>query len=179
MDIGYKLKNLRKIKNLTQEELAERTDLSKGYISQIESQNASPSMETFLSILEVLGTSASDFFKESEQQKVIYKKEDQVIYDEYDRGYILNWLVTKSNEFEMEPLLLTLKPGASYKTFNPSESDTFIYCLQGQVTLQLGNTCYHANKEDVFYFKANDDHRLFNESHEEVKILIVATASYL
>ncbi|MCE3021237.1 helix-turn-helix domain-containing protein [Staphylococcus pasteuri] len=179
MDIGYKLKNLRKIKNLTQEELAERTDLSKGYISQIESQNASPSMETFLSILEVLGTSASDFFKESEQQKVIYKKEDQVIYDEYDRGYILNWLVTKSNEFEMEPLLLTLKPGASYKTFNPSESDTFIYCLQGQVKLQLGNTCYHANKEDVFYFKANDGHRLFNESHEEVKILIVATASYL
>lgn len=74
MEIGYKLKNLRKIKNLTQEELAERTDLSKGYISQIESQNASPSMETFLNILEVLGTSASDFFKETEQQKVIYKK---------------------------------------------------------------------------------------------------------
>ena len=60
----------------------------------------------------------------------------------------------------MEPLLLTLKPGASYKTFNPSESDTFVYCLQGQVTLQLGNVCYHASKEDVFYFKANDDHRL-------------------
>lgn len=179
MEIGYKLKNLRKIKNLTQEELAERTDLSKGYISQIESQNASPSMETFLNILEVLGTSASDFFKETEQQKVIYKKEEQIIYDEYDRGYILNWLVTKSNEFEMEPLLLTLKPGASYKTFNPSESDTFVYCLQGQVTLQLGNDCYHANKEDVFYLKANDDHRLFNEGKQEVKILIVATASYL
>lgn len=30
MDIGYKLRNLRRIKNFTQEELAERTDLSKG-----------------------------------------------------------------------------------------------------------------------------------------------------
>lgn len=40
MDIGYKLRNLRRIKNLTQEELAERTDLSKGYISQIESNHA-------------------------------------------------------------------------------------------------------------------------------------------
>ncbi|MEJ7312189.1 helix-turn-helix transcriptional regulator, partial [Staphylococcus epidermidis] len=78
---------LRRIKNLTQEELAERTDLSKGYISQIESQHASPSMETFLSILEVLGTSASDFFKESTNEKVLYKKADQVTYDEYDRGY--------------------------------------------------------------------------------------------
>ena len=46
MQIGNKLRNLRRIKNLTQEEL-ERTDLSKGYISQIESQHASPSMETF------------------------------------------------------------------------------------------------------------------------------------
>ena len=36
MQIGNKLRNLRRIKNLTQEELAERTDLSKGYISQIE-----------------------------------------------------------------------------------------------------------------------------------------------
>lgn len=73
MDIGSKLRNLRRIKNLTQEELAERTDLSKGYISQIESQHASPSMETFLSILEVLGTSASDFLKKVLTRKFYIK----------------------------------------------------------------------------------------------------------
>ncbi len=179
MDIGSKLRNLRRIKNLTQEELAERTDLSKGYISQIESQHASPSMETFLSILEVLGTSASDFFKESTNEKVLYKKADQVTYDEYDRGYILKWLVTDSNEFEMEPLILTLRPGASYKNFKPSDSDTFIYCLEGEVSLLLGNQTYQATTQDVLYFKAKDKHRLFNDTNEEVKILIVATASYL
>lgn len=80
MDIGYKLRNLRRIKNFTQEELAERTDLSKGYISQIESQHASPSIETFLNILEVLGTSASDFFQERPSEKVLYKKKDQITY---------------------------------------------------------------------------------------------------
>ncbi|HDP2792246.1 helix-turn-helix domain-containing protein, partial [Staphylococcus aureus] len=103
MNIGNKIKNLRRIKNLTQEELAERTDLSKGYISQIESEHASPSMETFLNIIEVLGTTPSEFFKDSENEKVLYKKEEQVIYDEYDEGYILNWLVSKSNEYDMEP----------------------------------------------------------------------------
>ncbi|MEJ7304163.1 helix-turn-helix transcriptional regulator, partial [Staphylococcus caprae] len=117
MQIGNKLRNLRRQKNLTQEELAERTDLSKGYISQIESQHASPSMETFLNLIEVLGTSASDFFKESSDEKVLYKKNEQTIYDEYDKGYILNWLVTNSNEFDMEPLILTLRPNASYKNF--------------------------------------------------------------
>ena len=50
----------------------------------------------------------------------------------------------KSNEFEMEPLILSLKPGASYKHFDPSESDTFIYCLKGCVTLTLGNSRYQA-----------------------------------
>lgn len=57
-------------------------------------------------------------FQERPSEKVLYKKKDQITYDEYDRGYILNWLVTDSNEFEMEPLILTLKPGASYKILN-------------------------------------------------------------
>lgn len=179
MQIGYKLKNLRRQKNLTQEELAERTDLSKGYISQIESEYASPSMETFLSILEVLGTTPSDFFKEKAKEKVLYKKSERTIYDEYDRGYILNWVVPSSNENEMEPLIITIKPGSSYKSFEPSESDTFIYCLEGCVTLTLGKERYQAYEGDVFYFRANELHQLHNNSENEVKILIVATASYL
>lgn len=61
MDIGSKLKNLRLKKGLTQEELAERTDLSKGYISQIEHESSSPSMETFFDILEVLGVTPQSF----------------------------------------------------------------------------------------------------------------------
>ncbi|EHJ06735.1 helix-turn-helix domain-containing protein [Staphylococcus simiae] len=179
MKIGNKIKNLRRIKNLTQEELAERTDLSKGYISQIESEHASPSMESFLNIIEVLGTTPSEFFKEEERQKILYKKCDQVTYDEYDEGYILKWLVSKSNEYDMEPLILTIRPGCSYKSFNPSNSDTFIYCLQGEITLNIGDQVFKAHEEDVLYFKALDKHRLSNESTEETQILIVATASYL
>ena len=53
----------------------------------------------------------------------------------------------------MEPLMLTLKPGASYKHFQPSNSDTFIYCLEGQITLSLGNQLYRANAEDVLLFQ--------------------------
>ncbi len=62
MEIGEKLRNLRIQKNLTQEELGERTDLSKGYISQLERDLSSPSMETFFSILEVLGVTPEEFF---------------------------------------------------------------------------------------------------------------------
>lgn len=78
MNIGNKIKNLRRIKNLTQEELAERTDLSKGYISQIESEHASPSMETFLNIVEVLGTTPSEFLKTVKMKKYYTRRKNKL-----------------------------------------------------------------------------------------------------
>ena len=65
VDIGQKIRDLRIQKNLTQEELGERTDLSKGYISQLEHDQSSPSMETFFDLLNVLGQTPAQFFTET------------------------------------------------------------------------------------------------------------------
>lgn len=54
MDIGLKLKELRILKGLTQEELADRAELSKGFISQIERNLTSPSIATLMDILQCL-----------------------------------------------------------------------------------------------------------------------------
>ena len=78
MNIGRRIRNLRLKKGLTQEELGERTDLTKGYISQIERDLSSPSIETFFNILEVLGCPPREFFDEGKrQQKVVYTDEDR------------------------------------------------------------------------------------------------------
>ena len=53
MDIGNKLKELRVLKGLTQEELADRSELSKGFISQLERNLTSPSITTLMDILAV------------------------------------------------------------------------------------------------------------------------------
>ena len=68
MEIGEKIKRLRLKKGLTQEELGERTDLSKGYISQLERDLSSPSIETLFNILEVLGCSPKAFFDDEIKQ---------------------------------------------------------------------------------------------------------------
>ena len=105
MKIGKKIKNLRLKKGLTQEELGERTDLSKGYISQLERDLSSPSIDTFFNILEVLGCTPKEFFDEEErEQKVVYGEEDQTDYLDEERGYKIQWLVPESNEKEMEPI---------------------------------------------------------------------------
>ena len=56
MEIGSKIKNLRLQNGLTQEELADRCELSKGFISLLESDKTSPSMATLEDILNALGT---------------------------------------------------------------------------------------------------------------------------
>lgn len=55
MEIGNKIKQLRLQRGLTQEELAARTELSKGFISQLERDITSPSIATLMDILEALG----------------------------------------------------------------------------------------------------------------------------
>ena len=110
MEIGNRIKNLRIQKNLTQEELGERTDLSKGYISQLERDLSSPSLETFFDLLEVLGCSPKDFFDEGqEEQRVVYTENEMTNFEDEEKGYKIQWLVPESNENEMEPIQLTFK----------------------------------------------------------------------
>lgn len=80
MEIGSRIRDLRIRKNLTQEELGERTDLTKGYISQVEHDQSSPSLETFFDILSVLGESPADFFREELKDSLVYHEDDQVTY---------------------------------------------------------------------------------------------------
>ncbi|MFZ4199693.1 helix-turn-helix domain-containing protein [Lysinibacillus sp. NPDC056220] len=180
MQIGAKIKALRLKKGLTQEELGERTDLSKGYISQLERDLNSPSIETLFSILEVLGSTPKEFFDdESPEQKVVYTKEDQSIFTDEEKKYEIQWLIPTSNEKEMEPIFLTFEANGEFKQFEPSLSETFIYVVKGRIRLVLGNEQYIASEGNALYFDATDHHQIFNAHAAETKILLVATDSYL
>ena len=76
MQIGKKIKDLRIQKNLTQEELADRCELSKGFISQLERDLTSPSIATLIDILQCLGTDLKDFFDDSEDEQIAFKETD-------------------------------------------------------------------------------------------------------
>lgn len=180
MQVGNRIKNLRLQKNLTQEELAERTDLSKGYISQVERDLSMPSLEVFFSILEVLGCTPKEFFdEESEQQKVVYPKEEGAEFEDPEKGYLLKWLVPESNEKEMEPVELLLKKNGSFKQFSPSKAETFVIVKKGRICLEMGKSRYYANTGDVLYFQADRRHQLFNDYNGDSEALMVVTDSYL
>ncbi|MCJ7841089.1 XRE family transcriptional regulator [Lederbergia sp. NSJ-179] len=180
MQIGKKIKTLRLKKGLTQEELGERTDLSKGYISQLERDLSSPSMETFFSILEVLGCTPKQFFDEEEsEQRVVYGEEMQTDYKDEEKGYEITWLVPESNEMEMEPIWLTLWENGEFKEFEPSLSETFAYVLEGRIMITLGKRTYFAKAGESIYFHASDVHQISNVHSGRTELILVATDSYL
>ena len=79
MEIGEKIKKLRTILGLTQEELADRAELTKGFISQVERDLTSPSIASLSDILEALGTNLSEFFKNVEDEKFVFKEKDMFV----------------------------------------------------------------------------------------------------
>lgn len=164
MQIGAKLKELRMLKGLTQEELADRTELSKGFISQLERDLTSPSIATLMDILQCLGTTIGDFFNESPEEQIVFGRQDyfQKVDDELLNE--IQWIVPNAQKNRMEPILLTLKPGGSTSPDTPHEGEEFGYVISGSISICLGAKTYKAKKGESFYFTADKEHYLASKS---------------
>ena len=136
MEIGEKIRNLRLQKGLTQEELANRCELSKGFISQVENDINSVSVTSLLDIINALGVTPAEFFSDKEAEKVVFG-ENEFIEKETDQ-YIINWLIPNAQKNEMEPLRVDLKPHCSMEEDIPHDGDEFGYVLKGTIDLIIG-----------------------------------------
>lgn len=164
MDLGEKLKELRVLKGLTQEELADRAELSKGFISQLERNLTSPSIATLMDILQCLGTTIGEFFREEPEEQITFGKTDY--FEKYDAELKneIKWIIPNAQKHVMEPILLTLEAGGSTYPDNPHEGEEFGYVLQGAVTIRIGNKTYKAKKGESFYFIPEKMHYLTSKT---------------
>ena len=144
MDIGAKLKELRILKGLTQEELADRAELSKGFISQLERDLTSPSIATLMDILQCLGTSIGEFFNETPEEQIVFGKTDYFEKHDQELKNEIKWIIPNAQKNMMEPILLTLEPGGETYPDNPHEGEEFGYVLQGNISIHIGSKTYKA-----------------------------------
>ena len=155
MDIGNKLKELRVLKGLTQEELADRSELSKGFISQLERNLTSPSITTLMDILQCLGTSIGEFFNEAPDEQIVFGKQDYFVKEDTEYKNEIKWIIPNAQKNTIEPIYLTLQAGGSTCPDTPHEGEEFGYVLQGAVSIHLGNKTYKAKKGESFYYTAD------------------------
>lgn len=175
MNIGNKIKELRVGKGLTQEELADRAELSKGFISQIENDLTSPSIATLVDILQCLGTDLSDFFSDNSDEQVVFHKEDYFEKTDTDLKNTIRWIIPNAQKNMMEPILLTLEAGGSTYIDNPHEGEEFGYVLKGSVKIHLGNKTYIAKKGESFYYGVSKQHSISCNSKDGATLLWVST----
>lgn len=178
MNIGEKIKALRLQKNLTQEELANRCELTKGFISQVERDKTSPSIATLLDILESLGTDLQSFFNEKNKEKVIFKKEDIFVQENEELKHTIEWIVPNAQKNDMEPIIITLEPKGTSVIHKPFEGEVFGYVILGSIKLYLDEKSYSVNKGECFYHKCNREFYLENTSRADSKVLWVSTPPF-
>lgn len=160
MDIGAKIKALRVTIGLTQEELADRAELSKGFISQLERDLTSPSIATLSDILQCLGVTISDFFAESEEGQIVFKDDDYFEKLDDDLSNKIEWIIPNAQKNSMEPIRLTLGENGSTYPDNPHEGEEFGYVLKGSIAIHIGNKIIKAKEGESFYYIADRKHHI-------------------
>ena len=136
MQLGSKLRRLRKLRGLTIEELADKSKITKGFISQLERDLDVPSVMTLKQILDVFGIELSSFFSDmSVREKNLYTRTDRTLHSVTDQYKVEN-LIPKMKYLEMEPLLLTIPPGSKYEQ-QYGEDKGFGYILTGKLNVMI------------------------------------------
>lgn len=172
MNLGKKIKQMRNQKGLTQEELADRCELTKGYISQLENNLNSPSIATLTDILSALGSNLSEFFREETEEKIVFSKNEFIEKD--SDGVRWNWLIPNAQKNMMEPVLVELSEGIETSDI-PHEGEEFGYVLEGKIAIVLGNKHHVCKKGEAFYYPAGKPHSILNKGKGKAKFLWIST----
>lgn len=173
MEIGLKIKHLRQLKNLTQEELADRCELTKGYISQLENDLTSPSIETLKDLLNALGTTFGEFFEETATDtQVVFKKEEYI--EKQTDSTTIKWLVPSAQKNSMEPIIIEINPNCQTENDMPHEGEEFGFVLNGKIELVIGKKSHIVKTHETFYYVADKPHYIKNIGLTTAKIIWVS-----
>ena len=169
MDIGSKIRELRILNGLTQEELADRSELSKGFISELENDVTSPSIATLEDILQCLGMTISEFFsRDAEPPQTVFGEEDYFAEKDDELGNTTTWIIPNAQKNIMEPIRLSLKAGGSTYPDNPHEGEEFGYVLKGEIVIVLGKERYKAKAGESFYYTPDRKHYITSKKGAEI-----------
>lgn len=160
---------------MTQEELADRAELSKGFISQIERDLTSPSIATLVDILQCLGTDLKGFFSDSEDRQVVFKHKDYFSKADNSLGNTIQWLIPNAQKNMMEPILLSLQPEGTTLLDQSHEGEEFGYVLKGRVKICVGKESYTVRKGESFYYTSDKPHFIENIGKGDAELIWVSS----
>ena len=175
--VGGEVRRLRKQSGLTLSELAQRSQLSQPYLSQVERGKAMPTLLTIHRIGEALGVNVQTLLGAGLDDPVSLVRADEgTSFDRSDeRGTVLERMLVNGRRM-MEPGEVQAKPGADSGAPVQHAGEEMIYVVSGKLTVELdGRKPVDLARGDSLYYPATIPHRWFTRGSSPARFLIIAT----
>jgi transcriptional regulator with XRE-family HTH domain len=176
---GDKIRIVRERRGKTLKEVAEQADVSESLVSQIERNRVSPSIDTLLTIADVLEIDLEYLFRDYKRNKKVHivradKRNSLVLKDlKYEQLSVLN---EPSKEHAIEALLLEIEPGAEKGDIEYGHKGNELgFILEGRGELLYGTEIYKLNEGDSVSFSSDIPHNLKNTGEKVLKAFWVIT----
>ncbi|MDP4284929.1 MAG: XRE family transcriptional regulator [Bacteroidota bacterium] len=180
IQVSSAIRELRKQKNITIQELADKANVSKGLISQVENNRTVPSLPVFMNIVKSLGMDLTDFFKDiptgNNGQKVIIKRAQdyQHFEKEHAKGFNYKRILTCTvNDHPVDIVLLELKKGAKRNKSVKTDAFEYKYIIRGKIEHLIDNETYILEEGDSIFFDGRMGHNPSNVGEDDALLLVV------
>ncbi|WP_430404722.1 helix-turn-helix domain-containing protein [Fluviicola sp.] len=176
---GRKIRTIRIEKKLSIQEVADRSEISKGMLSKIENGRSIPSLQVLLSVIKGLGVDIQAFFTgiylDNDKKYIHVKKQDVTIIEKEQgtKGYTYSMAFSSNIGSEtIEVVILTIDPGAVRERVT-TDAYELKYMISGKVKYYLEDEFIELEKGDFLFYNGRIPHVPINEGNEVVEMLVV------
>jgi XRE family transcriptional regulator, regulator of sulfur utilization len=175
--LGQAVRRLREARGLSLRAVAEQAGFSASFLSQVENEQASPSIASMERIAAALGVTLGEFFQSTARKRsvaVVRPAAHVSLQSEWSKARMES-LASGAPAGRLQPMVVTLEPGGSSgKQPYPALREEFALVLQGAVVLTTPNGEHTLVTGDAVTIDAGGERRWQNVSADPVRILIVA-----
>jgi transcriptional regulator with XRE-family HTH domain len=178
--VGERVRRVREEKNLTLQDVAERTGLELEYLGRIETKTVSPPLGVLIRLAKALDMKLGRFISTGEVKPftVVRKDERRVISrytsaqeDQY--GYTYESLAPDKKDRHMEPFVVTLVPSKARTDVSSHAGQEFIYVLEGAMEVNLEDHTEVLHPGDSIYYDSSVPHLVTCHGDQQAVILAV------
>ena len=173
--IGERIRERRQQLGLSLKGLAEKTDLTSGFLSQIERDLSEPSISSLRKISEVLGVAVFYFLIDDNVKNPVVRH-DQRKKISFSESHMTYELLCPDMDRQLEMFMAKLEPGAmtcSEPLTHPGEEVTYV--LNGKMWIKIGDEEYTLEKGDTVYYFGTTPHQIINVGNEEMIFISTIT----
>jgi len=185
--VGGKIKQIREMKKVSIEELADRSGMDTSMILKIEEEKNVPSLAPLIKIARALGVRLGTFLDDSDSYGPVVVRSG-----EYPKGARFTSQTSEAREHlnffslafdkagrNMEPFIVDIEPGLqSDYMLSSHEGAEFIYVLEGEIEINYGKEVYRLAKGDSIYLDSIVLHNVHAGNNQSAKILAVVYAPF-